>query len=1433
MTGKDEFLKAKKMLEEHVSHADKTKGHWNLVYNTTWLFDNSNAWSFLYEVIQNAVDAGATTINISFDEDACLRVSHNGTELLNHKSIQGICGFSMSSKDLDSVGFMGIGFKSFLGFFSKVTVHDKNVRFSTEAPRTGNSSQPNVKKLYYPEWIDESQNLPDEMTTSFQFVEPTPNTLGRLEEACDNFDPLWLAVFGSRNLKTLVLQDRVFEFANKAEGVQIACTTAGFEKSWHYMILEEAVSLDETSIRELKVRRNRRDDETQSVQKTVRLLKEITIIEEEGKKRIIPKEMDAGEMFCLVPLGKDFSFPFKIGVDSDWLVNPTRTALVQEDSAHHYHKSLLSQLPNLLKKYFDSLPPDMSATDRKACLSIFPEINEEISPALSYLESEEFYDSMKESISDSKFILCIDGEIRSPNEVRDFPKKPEKMTEAYYKSFINECFSCQIVDKDSISTTAIEYLRTLGFFAYPEENEIKTKEIQDKWKDGSKKHYLHLLDILHDIVPNPEVVPSWKYIEFENAHGPEVVPCEGDHWASLRDPMLSFQRIPKKNPGLEKPLYDILVQKHPEVAGARVAEKAIRRIKKPKNYRQKEPGWKWRDYVYESGMEIIGKIEKLDIPEDKENVLSVYRYALRTNTPKLVKYLHTNDSSGDGCKPPQECLIGPPFGDEILRRLAPKSILSIELVNASKGKGLTHEHVERFLTKVGAVSFVPIKKETNLVEVITGPRGGKSKEYDYDTANQFLGDDIYGYGAGKLSSTGYLRSVDWVWPISLSKCDPEILAEYLGNVDENERLKEAIEGAKRKRTTEYERNGPHSPPSKNKLAKWLDELINHTWVPCADGVFRKPRDSKHPGIDEERKGAHSMLDDSAMEYFINNNKCKLTFGENLPDDPSARIEYWKLHLVNKHIVEFRKTLKKIVDEGQADHHLDDILLIKMRTGGKEQSAPIRRFLRDPRDDYDGFFGNWEAIDTEVSKLLQKCDYQPEENITDDLAKEYVGHVKEKYPEKIPLGIFENLRKANTIILGLLSQEWRTSISGFYFFTYGNKWIAVDKNEHYYVQTTHDILRFQEMRDRILHPHQFPEGIETLEELLEFDQIILIDDHVEVTSEIQEQSEETIPLRRVLQTLNLNDISVSSTKKDGIEVEIDDTATKVHYLIRTTGVRKELCVSGNSKHWAGPVSQFMCEQSGGQSEGTREKIRICIQSTGTEFKQQYALLEDDGFELFTDELPINHPASPQSESEAGAEAEDQSNAPPRSGKGRIREPLEQIREVTKDEQERERKPSKRKQKPKAPGQPEGKRVDIKGKPESDPEAKKIGDKAEEIVLNHLLEEGWAALSWNDEFGVERIGHDLVVKKGKEIRVVEVKGHKGTLKGAQPISEAQLRMGVIYHGETPSNHPDCRYSVWLYVVENVFDGFNILPPASWPGQKIAAYFPRDPWFPRSSN
>ena len=101
-----------------------------------------------------------------------------------------------------------------------------------------------------------------------------------------------------------------------------------------------------------------------------------------------------------------------------------------------------------------------------------------------------------------------------------------------------------------------------------------------------------------------------------------------------------------------------------------------------------------------------------------------------------------------------------------------------------------------------------------------------------------------------------------------------------------------------------------------------------------------------------------------------------------------------------------------------------------------------------------------------------------------------------------------------------------------------------------------------------------------------------------------------------------------------------------------------------------------------------------------------------------------------------------------------------------------------------------------------------------------------MSWNNEFNEERIGHDLVFKKEKEVRVVEVKGHKGKWTGDQEISEAQLRMGLNFHGKVPEKYPDCKYSVWLYVVENVYATYNIIT-IDWPTKDVVAYFPKKVW------
>ena len=618
----------------------------------------------------------------------------------------------------------------------------------------------------------------------------------------------------------------------------------------------------------------------------------------------------------------------------------------------------------------------MSATDRKACLSIFPESDEEISPALNFLDSKEFYDSLKESLSDSKFILCTDGTIRSPSEVRDIPKKPKGMSEEYYRKFTQQCFSCPLVDRTSISTTAISYLfDKLGFLDFPGDEEIIIENVQNMW-DESK--ITHLLDILEEVIHHEEENEQGgsdsgrAWAESDSGYKKGV-------WISFRSPNMAFMSLPKSTKGLEKPLYDILAERYPETKNVNEIHEKLQGIKKFKS-----PGSEWRKNAFPLATKITAKIKSLDIPMDEENVLAVYRYALRLDKADFVKYLHTPS----GCKPAKDCLIGPPYGNEMMERMAPNSVISEKIKNASKGYSNTH--VLNFLKEVGAVSLVPTKR---------------SEDVNYEDGEKFL-------GVQPKYTTRHRRAVDWVWPIPFSECDPTELSNYLDEITENEELQSAVKRAKNTKQLEYFYQVDRTQHSKKK-ASWLEDLINHPWVPCADGTFRRPRESKQAAIDEEKEGKHAMLSDASMQFFINN--MKIVFGDNIPDDDHARIEYWKSHLASNNLTELLRTLNRLQKDGKATSMLDDILEIKWKTRGDNKSAPIRRFLTDPQTDYDGFFGHWSDIEKKVCEFFQVLGHEPKSSVTEDLAKEYVSHVSANVDAPSPK-IFSNLRNANSIII---------------------------------------------------------------------------------------------------------------------------------------------------------------------------------------------------------------------------------------------------------------------------------------------------------------------------------------------------------------------------------------------------------------------------------
>jgi hypothetical protein len=87
---------------------------------------------FIFELIQNAEDAGATELAFDLFEDR-LELRHDGRPF-TEADVRGVCGVGQSAKagDLTSIGKFGIGFKSVYAYTRTPRIHSGNEHFKIE-----------------------------------------------------------------------------------------------------------------------------------------------------------------------------------------------------------------------------------------------------------------------------------------------------------------------------------------------------------------------------------------------------------------------------------------------------------------------------------------------------------------------------------------------------------------------------------------------------------------------------------------------------------------------------------------------------------------------------------------------------------------------------------------------------------------------------------------------------------------------------------------------------------------------------------------------------------------------------------------------------------------------------------------------------------------------------------------------------------------------------------------------------------------------------------------------------------------------------------------------------------------------------------------------------------------------------------------------------
>ena len=796
-------------------------------------------WMYVYELTQNALDAGAQRVCWRLDGDDVL-FQHDGCKELDEPHVRGIASVGASTKGLDAIGFMGIGFKSVFARFREARVAGSGWRFRFTVPVESGPFGSKVPKWFetlLPAWDDDAP-LPDEgYSTAFLFrqpADPARTVRADLQRLASPKDSTPLAVLALRGLRQLRIGDNAWDLTHHDGIISLCHPERDGACRWKAFVSTYRPS-DAAMRNLLEVRREIRvqaDDRwLQAERQVVALLP----LDDDG----LPQPPDTGRVYSTLPTRA--RLPFGFHLQADWLVNIGRQD-IREVDGNPWQEAIVRQVPDLVHQLLRWLahgpPAERSQGYRALCEPT--EGNGPLDQPFRALR-QDFISTLAGAV-----VVPIhgagSGQFRTPDQVANLPRPFRDTFGSRWRPDL--LFGLDLMDENLLGGRATGFARWLGWGREIEESDVAWVETVPLWWDA----------LSHD-QQTDALFALWQGISDSEWNDAPVVPTEAGAWRRASDTVWLNEEPPSaKEPGGTAVL--AALADHLPSANERLPP----RLRQAVNQEHGE-GASWFGLYRRDRMLSAVIREVCESVRDAADLLLVplVRWALhRGRRRDLVPRVLTEE----GIRKPSDALLADPFvgGGRYRRVLFPK----LPALVADYEDSDSLEAVVPFLQQLGVRGGVALKNQETRVS-----------DFNSQKVAELIGVQVTEVEPARRLD-GY-RVVDPDFPFNVEDVPADALQDWLS------RGHAALRGKGRRKA--FSHWYADVTTTGRKPAAWIEALQTQPWLLCTDGQRRRPAEAL---IEADPDFEDVPIADIAEDLASRLTAEGVRFGADVPKSPVMR-----------------------------------------------------------------------------------------------------------------------------------------------------------------------------------------------------------------------------------------------------------------------------------------------------------------------------------------------------------------------------------------------------------------------------------------------------------------------------------------------------------------------------------------------------------------